>query len=157
MTKLYPPIISGTLPAFYLEENDMDRSIKITVPFTMNRAVSPVQVAGFALRMKTVQNSNYLYTALITDNTCFNMEGSPYVTFTLKTSNNTEERELILRTLKLGLFYKLQLAYIDNNNNIGNYSSVGISKFTTKPQIYIADLQSNITNTHIYNYTGVYD
>ena len=40
MAKLYPPIISGTLPAFYLEESNMDRIIKITVPFTMNTSVS---------------------------------------------------------------------------------------------------------------------
>jgi len=54
MAKLYPPIISGTLPAFYLEESNMDRMIKITVPFTMNHAVSPTQIKGFALRIKTV-------------------------------------------------------------------------------------------------------
>ena len=54
MAKLYPPIISGTLPAFYLENSDLDRSAKITVPFTMNRAVSAAQIKGFALKIKTV-------------------------------------------------------------------------------------------------------
>lgn len=156
MAKLYPPIISGTLPAFYLEESNMDRIIKITVPFTMNSSVGASQIKGFALRMKTVQNSNYLYTAQTTDNIYFNLEGSSYVTFVLKTSNSAEERELILRTLKVGLFYKLQIAYIDNAEEIGNFSTVGISKYTTKPTVYIQDLKSTMTNTHIYDYIGVY-
>lgn len=156
MAKLYPPIISGTLPAFYLEESNMDRTIKITVPFTMNSSVGASQIKGFALRMKTVQNSNYLYTAQTTDNIYFNLEGSSYVTFVLKTSNSAEERELILQTLKVGLFYKIQIAYIDNGGEIGNFSTVGISKYTTKPTIYIQNLKTNLTNTHIYDYVGVY-
>ena len=48
MAKLYPPIISGTLPAFFLEETNVDRTVKITVPFTMNRAVGAAQITGFA-------------------------------------------------------------------------------------------------------------
>ena len=156
MAKLYPPIISGTLPAFYLEESNMDRTIKITVPFTMNSSVGASQIKGFALRMKTVQNSNYLYTAQTTDNIYFNLEGSSYVTFVLKTSNSAEERELILQTLKVGLFYKIQIAYIDIEGEIGNFSTVGISKYTTKPIVYIQNLKANLTNTHIYDYIGVY-
>lgn len=156
MAKLYPPIISGTLPAFYLEESNMDRTIKITVPFTMNSTVGASQIKGFALRMKTVQNSNYLYTAQTTDNIYFNLEGSSYVTFVLKTSNSAKERELILQTLKVGLFYKIQIAYIDNEGEIGNFSVVGISKYTTKPTVYIQNLKTNLTNTHIYDYIGVY-
>ena len=128
MAQLYPPIISGTLPAFYLDNSNLDRTIKITVPFTMNRAVSPKQIKGFALKIKTVQNSNYLYTALTYDTINYKLEDSSYVTFILKTSNNSEERELLLKTLKVGLFYKLQIAYIDQDNQIGNYSSVSCTQ-----------------------------
>lgn len=156
MAKLYPPIISGTLPAFYLEESNMDRIIKITVPFTMNYSVSPTQIKGFALKIKTVQNSNYLYTAKVDNAVYYNLEGTSYVTFILRTSHSSEERELILRTLKVGLFYKLQIAYIDQNDEIGNYSDVGICKYTTKPTVYIEELKTGITNNHIYDYLGVY-
>lgn len=157
MVKLYPPIISGTLPAFYLENSNLDRIIKITVPFTMNRAVSAAQIKGFALKIKTVQNSEYLYTAQTFDKVQFNLEGSSYVNFILKTSNNSNERELLLKTLKVGLFYKIQIAYIDQNGDIGNFSTVGISKYTTKPKVEIKGLNINTTNAHIYNYIGVYD
>jgi hypothetical protein len=44
--KLYPPIIEGTIPAFSGSE--------LIVPFIMNRSVSEGQVAGFALKLKTV-------------------------------------------------------------------------------------------------------
>lgn len=157
MVKLYPPIISGTLPAFYLDMNSLDRSIKITVPFTMNRSVSANQVKGFALKIKTVQNSEYLYTAYTYNKAAFSLEGSSYVNFILSTSNNSNERDLILKSLKVGLFYKIQIAYIDNNNEVGNFSTVGISKYTTKPKVEIKGLSSNANNNHIYNYIGTYD
>mgnify|MGYP003318917547 CR=1 FL=1 len=37
MAKLFPPLIDGTIPAFY--SND-EGAVKITVPFSMNRAVN---------------------------------------------------------------------------------------------------------------------
>lgn len=156
MAKLYPPIISGTLPAFYLEESGTDRFIKITVPFSMNRAVSKIQVKGFALKIKTVQSSSYLYTTTVTNPLFFEMEDSAWATFTLRTSNGEAERELLLKHLKVGLFYKLQIAYIDTNDNVGNYSTVGISKYTTKPSVYINDFKMGLTNTHKYEYLGFY-
>lgn len=48
--KLYPPILEGTIPAFC--------GTTLTVPFTMNKSVSRNQIAGFALKLKTVQNYN---------------------------------------------------------------------------------------------------
>jgi hypothetical protein len=59
MVKLYPPILEGTLPAFYSDEKGI---VNITIPFSMNRAVSHTQIGGFELKIKTVQNGNFLYT-----------------------------------------------------------------------------------------------
>ena len=50
MAKLFPPIIGDTIPAFYSK----DGIVKITIPFSMNRAVNYSQVGGFELRIKTV-------------------------------------------------------------------------------------------------------
>ena len=101
MGKLYPPIIEDTLPAFY-EENGV---VKITIPFSMNRAVSYSQVGGFELRIKTVQNGSFLYTVQTYNPIQYKVEGTNdlYVTFYLKDEINK---------LKVGQFYKLQLAYI---------------------------------------------
>ena len=45
MSKLYPPEIGGTIPAFYDDGTDI---VKLSVPFIMNKTVSEVDVSGFA-------------------------------------------------------------------------------------------------------------
>ena len=78
MSKLYPPIIEETLPAFYSENG----VVKFTIPFSMNRAVSYSQIGGFELKIKTVQNSTHVYTAETykPTNYSFNKDNS-YVNF----------------------------------------------------------------------------
>ena len=50
--RLYPPVISGTLPAF--------TGTTLVVPFALNRAVSKNDIGGFALKLKTVQGEALL-------------------------------------------------------------------------------------------------
>jgi hypothetical protein len=50
MARLYPPVIESTIHACY-NENGM---VKLTIPFSMNRAVSQAQVGGFEIKIKTV-------------------------------------------------------------------------------------------------------
>jgi hypothetical protein len=50
MAKLLPPLLEGIVPAFYSENG----IVKITIPFSLNRAVSKAQVKGLALKIKTV-------------------------------------------------------------------------------------------------------
>ena len=52
MAKLYPPIIGGTIPAFYTEG-----ATKIVVPFSMNKAVGKSEIFGFSLKIKYVDGS----------------------------------------------------------------------------------------------------
>ena len=42
------------------------------------------------------------------------------------------------------------------NNYIGHYSSVGVFKFTTLPEVYVENLNSSNVNVHLDNYIGVY-
>jgi hypothetical protein len=51
--KLSPPIIEGTLPAFC--------GTTIAIPFSMNKSVSRIDIEGFAVKIKTVQNQNIIY------------------------------------------------------------------------------------------------
>jgi hypothetical protein len=44
--KLYPPVIEGTIPAFY--------GTVLTVPFAMNKAVALNEIGGFSIKIKTV-------------------------------------------------------------------------------------------------------
>jgi hypothetical protein len=48
--KLYPPILEGIIPAIC--------GTNLIVPFTMNKSVGVNQIAGFALKLKPVQNYN---------------------------------------------------------------------------------------------------
>lgn len=173
MSKLYPPIIEETLPAFYSENG----VVKFTIPFSMNRAVSYSQVGGFELRIKTIQNGTYLYTAETYKPTSysFNKDNS-YVNFYI------EDRE---SKLKIGQFYKLQLAYIyvdeieknkklteyyagnitieefeiamSQRKSVGYYSGTGVAKYTTKPNLYINGLKPGFLNTHTNSYIGCYE
>ena len=86
MSKLLPPIIDGIIPAFYTDDK---KGTKITVPFSSNRAVSPAQVGGFALKLKTVQSTTYLFDLKIksTDEIPgFDKANFNYATFTLSES-----------------------------------------------------------------------
>jgi hypothetical protein len=76
MAKLLPPLVEGTIPAFY-SENGM---VNITIPFSMNRAVNVASVKGFSIKVKTAQSSTYLYSTLVTSSAYFSLTGnSPYV------------------------------------------------------------------------------
>lgn len=172
MIKLYPPVIESTVSACY-EENGM---VKFTIPFCMNRAVSASQVGGFKLRIKTVQTGSFLYDISTINPANYNIaDTESYVTFYLNDIN---------QKLKVGQFYKVQLAYIgmtesdknsaynqyingsttleeyENQVNklgiVGYYSSAGTIKYTTKPNLYINNFSSKSLNEYTHTYLGYY-
>jgi len=143
MAKLYPPNISGTIPAFYYVKGAAN---DIVVPFTMNRAVSPDDIAGFVLQIKSMNNKfNEVVSATMR---------SANISAAGKSSVRFHVSEQIKFTV--GQFYKVQLAYKDKDGVIGYYSTVGIIKCTTKPKISIDHLVTGQTNIHMSSYTGVY-
>lgn len=141
MAKLYPPAVAGTLPAFCGTEI-------ISVPFSMNRAVSSSEVAGFALKIKTVTGT-YIATLTQTDSTKFNTDSDCVVTFNLSEATKT-------LVFNIGQYYKMQLAYIDQNGAIGIYSTVGVMKYTSEPEVIIERLEAKRINQHNYSYVGKY-
>lgn len=119
MSKLYPPNIEGTLPAFY---NKM-----LVIPYTMNKAVAYSEISGFQLKVSTVYNSMTIFTLF---------------------SNNFDETQVYFdisnkTALNIGQSYKVQLAYYSTDEIIGYYSTVGIIKFTAKPSVEIEGLRLN--------------
>lgn len=138
---LASPIIEGTLPAFYLDNG----TATIAVPFSKSKAVSDFEVSGYSLKIKNIQSSEYLLTLSHSKYDASN--STVYFEVPMATVNNT---------FTIGSFYKAQLAYIDNNQETGYYSTVGIIKYTTKPEVTILGLSSMKSNGHQYSYTGVY-
>lgn len=139
-TKLYPPNIEGTLPAFTGD--------KLLIPFSMNRTVSNSSVNGISVRLKTVQNNIQLINT-ITD--LYTLDNSAC-------SATVELSQDQIELLNIGQFYKVQIAYWNKDSGVGYYSTIGVIKYTAKPNIYIDGLETgNVNNNHSYHYLGVYN
>lgn len=134
--RLYPPNIEGTIPAFYGTE--------LTVPFSMNKSVSQDSVYGMQIKIKSVQSGAYLLTSDTT-----NITYGPYYKATFNLSEENSK-------LRVGQHYKIQIAYIGQDGEVGYFSTVAVVKYTEKPQIEIKDLDYSIINNHIYEYIGLY-
>lgn len=118
MAKLYPPIIEKTLPAFY--------GNSITVPYTLNRAVSlQGDVSGFKIIIKSTITNEVIITK--------DVETISFEKITFPLDDISE--------LFAGGFYKVQIAFIDKNDKVGYYSPVSIVKYVGKnpPGLIIED------------------
>lgn len=140
MSKLYPPQIEETIAAFYAINN----TASLTIPFVMNQAVGKSEVKGIAVKIKSILNNEVLFTG---------------TTDVIDYDNNIITTELANYKdyLKIGQYYKVQIAYINLNDEVGYYSTVGITKFTTKPVVKLAgDLVPGKLHCVNYSYTGEY-
>ena len=142
MAKLYPPLIGGTIPAFYTDDNG---ATNMVVPFSMNRAVGKSEVSKFILKIKYV-DGDVIDTIISED---FDTEAYLKVSFNVSA--------LVTQgLLKVGQYYKIQLAYIDKSDTIGYYSTIGVIKYTTLPNLIIDNISDSEINNHQYYYVGVY-
>lgn len=138
---LYPPYIEGTIPA-------LQRGKDLTIPFVMNKTVGWNEIKGFGIKIKNIQNNEVITTA--------------------KTYNNTNDYPGYSKDKQIAYFsvdeskftigssYKLQMAYIDQNNNYGHYSTVGVFKYTAEPYVYIDGLEGSQLHSDTRTYIGVY-
>lgn len=136
MAKLYPPHIEGALPAFC--------GNTLIIPFEHSRAVtSKYEVNYYCFMLKDIQQSTIVY--------------KDFCTKEAEIQDATGNRELRIEginnsQLSPGTFYKLQLAYVDNSEQIGYFSDVGIIKYIQKPEVKLTGLSQNGSNNHKYHY-----
>ena len=135
MAKLYPPILEGTIPAF--------TGTTLVVPFSMNKAVGNSEVKAFRLNVKRVNSNEIIYTAVTSQ---FDITNNYTATFII------EKQDLF----KCGQFYRIQLAYVDNKNITGYFSTIGVVKYTSKPTVSIINLDPLNSNMHTFEYTMRY-
>lgn len=141
ITKLNSPVLDATLPA--------QVGSYLNIPFLMNRAVGINQVNKIALILKTVQ-SNVVLTkeqGYLTSSQLVQANDGNYHAYFELTDG---------MTLEIGQYYKAQIAYIDKEDNIGYYSTVGVFKYTTEPNLVISNLKEGQVNFQSYIYTGKY-
>lgn len=155
MAKLYPPNIPGTIPAF--------SGTVLTVPFSMNRAVGKIEVAGFSIKIRTISGVNLGYKKVIRTTQGFKDENNKAINAYFDLEKDYEVKVDLSDIMtsnpgkfNVGQYYKIQLAYIDTNYIVGYYSTVGVVKYTTAPTVFIEKLQYGIANPHNYTYTGIY-
>lgn len=132
---LYPPVVEGTIPAFY--------GTTLVVPFSMNRAVSKADISGFSLKIKTIQTNTFIANVVSKD------WDTTQAKFDISDINLTP-----------GQYYKCQIAYIANDTyrTVGYYSTVGVVKYygENSPLIYIEGLSNKKTNLYAGYYLGVF-
>lgn len=137
MAKLYPPYIEGKIPAF---AKNSEGNTVLVVPFRLNRAVGANDFIGLSLIIKSmttgVARPALKATQWIEDPTIKGYRA--YFDF---------------NDCIVGQYYKIQMAFISENEEIGFYSTVGVVKCTAQPEVKILGVENK---RHQYEYTGEY-
>ncbi len=127
MRKLLPPIIESKIPA--------QKGDTIHIPFLHNLAVGINDYIGMKLKIKTI-STNTLMGEIDGDKNGF--------------FDSPDE-------LKVGQFYKAQIAYVNNDKTVGYYSTVGIFKYTGEPNLYIEGFEAGKKNYATSRLIGIYE
>ena len=155
MAKLYPPYIEGTLPAFCLDDKGNGT---ITIPFAHNKAVSLTDIgAQMYVKIKTVQNdvligSNGAQWTNSVDSKKVIADGQIEITLSDDTEDGKKWKQIW--NPQVGQFYKIQIAYGDVKNVVGYYSTVGVIKCTSKPEVTIVDMSKDKVNNNNNFFVG---
>lgn len=145
MARLYPPSIAGTIPSFY----DMNGTVKVTVPFSLNKVVSVAAVSHCRLKIKRTDTDTLLGTVDSSSGTWQEKDSHTLIlNFILPQS--------IVAKMIIGTSYKLQIAYVDQAGVEGYYSTVAIGKFTYEPEVTIAGFDVTRINFAKSVYVGQY-
>lgn len=137
MVKLYPPYIQGSVPAF--------SDHILSVPFSINKTVNAAEVSGIRLLIKDLYN-NFLTDQIINAESYDLESGIAYF-----------DLSLIKDELYVGQYYKIQIAYVDNYNQAGYFSSIGVTKYTSAPRVYIDKLVAGGLSGAQEEYIGTYE
>ncbi len=151
MAKLYPPYLEGTLPAFSLTTQGNG---VLSIPFVINKAVNYTEIFSAKIKIKTVQNDVLLGSVAVDE--CggffdyFDDDGNGRVIFYVSNWKLQEN----LFSFKIGQYYKIQLAFIDQQGIEGYYSTVGVVKCTSVPSVSIIGFDQNEINKNAPEFYG---
>lgn len=138
MAVLYPPYLEGTIPA---QIGDTLR-----IPYQLNRAQGPADLkeATIHARIKTVSTNRAVFDTELT------------TSFVNSTTDIYYAEFVIPQALDIGQYYKIQLAFSAKDNPAAYYSTVGVFKYTTQPQVEILNFDGIQTNGGAFSHTGKY-
>ena len=143
--KLNPPQIESKIPAFY--------GYSLDIPFNITRAVSPADFNKISVIIKTVQNNVEKLNCIVDTYYYDSLAQTYHALIDIENYNELNSDKMFVP--QIGQYYKIQLALVNKvDESIGYYSSVGVVKYTSKPQVEIQNKNDNYR--HRYTYTGVY-
>ena len=164
----YPPLIEGKLPAFSVNKNST--STVINIPYTLNKAVSKNDFTDMIIRIKTVTTGTV---KLETSTAQCHLESlntkQKWATFIIEKDKNNENTKPNLETFTpiAGNYYKVQLAFQKSEKNASGtiirilekspWSSVGVIKCTSAPNVTISGLKTEGNNLNPSLYVGIYE
>lgn len=163
MSRLYPPVTEEVLSAFCLSYDDDGNKtgVSININFNLNKAVASSEINGMALRLRTISTNQYVITENIEINSTTGLSEGIAVYYDLTdgecifqiTSENNEEA---VNKLKVGQYYKAQIAFIDTSGDIGYWSNVATIKCVAKPSVIIANFDPTDANIFSNEIVGEY-
>ena len=155
MARLYPPVIEEVLPAFCLNYDlgGNKTGASINIDFNLNRAVANTEISGVAIRLRTISTNKYIITENFTEGKAisWNLNNGTCV-FQITSLKSPE----ILDLLKVGQYYKVQIAFLDLSGDIGYWSTVATIKCVAKPIVRIANFNANDVNIFNNEIVGEY-
>ncbi len=137
---IYPPILEGTLPPCYFNSNKTE--LLINLPYSYSRGVNPNSVIGIKILIKTVPLNNTIYQSEVLeiseDNLYkFNLYEADGITI-----NSTHQA--LFESMHEGQYYKFQMAFVEEENQVGYWSTAGIAKLIGLPQKLELEYQGNL-------------
>ena len=141
---LYPPYIEGKIPA--------QVGGTLCIPYLPNRAqgFTDIQGAKIHARIKTSATSTQILE--LTNEKVEDIQNDKG--YYLARFELGEEQK---NKLNIGAFYKIQLAFAQDDNTPYYYSTVGVFKYTDWPTVAIEGLDSSQINTLQYHFVGTYE
>lgn len=134
--KLQPPVLNDVLVPC--------TSNILNISFIHNSFVDIKNVKLIRAKIKTIVTNKILETL---DSESFDLK------------NGNVNFILDAKKYEVGNYYKIQIAYIDENHIEGYYSTVATFKITVSPKAYIKGLRSSslVTNPQLFEYYGIYE
>lgn len=163
MARLYPPVTEEVLSAFCLDYNDKGEKVgaSININFNLNRAVANAEITGIALRLRTISTNKYVITENLEENKFTGKSEGIALTYDLNEGKCTfaityDNNPDAIDVLKVGQYYRAQLAFIDTIGNIGYWSTVATIKCVARPSVTIANYNPNDANVFSNEILGEY-
>ena len=164
MARLYPPITEEVLSAFCLTYDDEKQEkigASIKIDFNLNRAVANAEISGMALRLRTISTNQYVITENLNVNENTGKSEGNALSYSLEDGTclfqitNTYNQEAV-DALKVGQFYKAQIAFLDLSGNVGYWSTVATIKCVAEPIVHIPNYTKDDANVFSNEVIGEY-